>query len=95
MPVEIYLAQRMDVLKSVANSAKTLVMELFMDVNDIELFEESTRKAREEAELMKKKAGLLGEQVWRCLYIYNVDYTYKEYWYIHTYRWRATYILQI
>ena len=63
MPVEIYLSQRMDALKSVANSAKTLVMELFMDVNDIELFEESTRKAREEAELMKKKAGLPGEQV--------------------------------
>ena len=66
MPVEIYLSQRMDVLKSVANSAKTLVMELFMDVNDIELFEESTRKAREETELMKKKAGLSGEQVWGC-----------------------------
>ena len=76
MPVEIYLSQRMDVLKSVANSAKTLVMELFMDVNDIELFEESTRKAREEAELMKKKAGLLCEQVLGCLYIYNVDFTY-------------------
>ena len=82
----------MDVLKSVANSAKTLVMELFMDVNDVELFEESTRKAREEAELMKKKAGLPGEQVGGCLYIYNVDYTYKEYWYIHTlHRWIATY----
>ena len=45
----------MDMLKSLANSA----MELFMDVNDIELFEESIRKEREETELKKKK----GEQV--------------------------------
>ena len=51
----------MDVLKSLANSA----MELFMDVNDTELFEESIRKEREEMELRKKK----GEQVGVFRYI--------------------------
>ena len=54
----------MDVLKSLANGAKTLAMELFMDVNDIELFEDSTRKARREGtELRKTKGGLCSEQV--------------------------------
>ena len=56
----------MDALKSLANSAKTLAMELFMDVNDIELFEESTRKARrrEETEMLRKtKGGLCTVQV--------------------------------
>ena len=55
----------MAALKSLANSAKTLAMELFMDVNDIELFEDSTRKARrrEETELTKTKGGLCSEQV--------------------------------
>ena len=53
--VEICHSYSMDVLKSLTNSA----MELFMDVNDIELFEESIRKEREETELRKKK----GEQV--------------------------------
>ena len=54
-PVETWQSYSMDMLKSLANSA----MELFMDVNDIELFEESIRKEREETELKKKK----GEQV--------------------------------
>ena len=53
--VELYQSYRMDVLKSLVNSA----MELFMDVNDTELFEESIRKEREATELRKKK----GEQV--------------------------------
>ena len=53
--VEICHSYSMDVLKSLTNSA----MELFMDVNDTELFEESIRKEREETELRKKK----GEQV--------------------------------
>ena len=58
-PVELYQSYRMDMLKSLANSVKTQAMELFMDVNDTELFEESIRKEREETELRKKK----GEQV--------------------------------
>ena len=63
-PVESCRSNRMDALKSLANSAKTLAMELFMDVNDIELFEDSTRKARrEETELRKTKGGLCSEQV--------------------------------
>ena len=53
--VEICHSYSVDVLKSLTNSA----MELFMDVNDTELFEESIRKEREETELRKKK----GEQV--------------------------------
>ena len=64
-PVETCHSDTMAALKSLANSAKTLAMELFMDVNDIELFEDSTRKARrrEETELTKTKGGLCSEQV--------------------------------
>ena len=65
-PVETCHSDTMAALKSLANSAKTLAMELFMDVNDIELFEESTRKARrrEETEMLRKtKGGLCTVQV--------------------------------
>ena len=60
--VETCHSNRMDALKSLANGAKTLAMELFMDVNDIELFEESTRKARrEETETeLRKKSDQVG-----------------------------------
>ena len=59
-PVEICHSNRMDALKSLANSAKTLAMELFMDVNDIELFEESTRKARREETELREKSDQVG-----------------------------------
>ena len=56
-------------------------MELFMDVNDTELFEESIRKEREEMELRKKKKG---EKVGLFRYI-DEEYWWLTSWYIDIY----------
>ena len=57
----------MDVLKRLASSAKTWTIELFMDVNDIELFEESLRKEKEETEVKKKEGGSSCEKLGRAV----------------------------
>ena len=76
--VLICLWYSMDVLKSLASSAKTWTIELFMDVNDIELFEESLRKEKEEAEAKKKEGGSSCEKLGRAVEKVKKNWTWNE-----------------